>query len=297
MNPILRWLRSGAEKHAPLIVREEGSRSVMPDVEEFPDVPYCTGDGTPLLADVYRPVRTSPGQKLPAAIMVHGGGLFAGNRKINRVFCEKLAQRAFLVFSLEYRLIDETNACGAITDVCSGLDLVRDAIERYGGDFSRVCLIGESAGAFLSLYAAALSRSDVLSQAIGCIQPGLRPTALVCLSGMLYTAGTNAVGMVYKKDLYGDRRRDSAFMELMNPEHLQVLDALPPVLLTSSRGDFLRSHTLKYAKALERAGHPCELLYYAEGNALGHAFPSLSPSLPESEEVMEKLVAWFNALN
>ena len=72
---------------------------------------------------------------------------------------------------------------------------------------------------------------------------------------------------------------------------------------TDADETFVASHGLKdsdspkdVAKALERAGHLCELLYYPEGKQLGHAFPSLNPSLPESGEVLEKLVAWFDAL-
>lgn len=296
MNPILSWLHAGAKKHAPPIVRGEKAQAAQ-DVQEFPDLPYCGGDGAPLMADVYRPACAALGQKLPVAIMVHGGGLFAGSRKVNRVFCENLVQKGFLVFALEYRLLDEADACGAITDACAGFGFVRDILERYGGDGSRVCVIGESAGAFVALYATALARSRALSETLGCPQPGLRPAALVCLSGMFYTTRANIIGIVYKKDMYGARCRETAFMDLMDPEHAEVVESLPPVLLTSSRGDFLNSHTLRYAKALERAGHPFELLYYPEGKHLGHAFPSLNPSLPESREVMGKMTDWFQALS
>ena len=296
MNLILRYLHANAAKHVPPILRAEMGGEMPADVEEFADIPYDGAGGAPLAADVYRPAHTAPSGLLPVAVMVHGGGLFAGSRKVNRVFCERLAQKGFLTFSLEYRLLDTTDGRGAVSDVCAGFDFVRNALERYGGDPRRVCVTGESAGGFLSLYATALACSETLSQTLGCPRPALRPAALALFSGMLYTTGNGVIGMVYQKDLYGERRRDAAFMERMDPEHPEILDSLPPLLLTSSRGDFLRGHTLRYAEALERAHHPRELLYYPEGKELVHAFPSLDPSRPESGEVLEKLIAWFRAL-
>ena len=297
MNLILKWLHANAPKHIPPSLRGEAARDMPADVEEHTDIPYCGGGGTPLAADVYRPVQDTAAGPLPTAVMVHGGGLFAGSRKINRVFCEMLAQRGFLVFSLEYRQIDEADACGAIADVCAGFDFVRGAMEAYGGDPARVCVIGESAGAFLSLYATALARSETLSEALNCPLPKLRPAALVLISGMLYTTRRDLLGMIYRKDLYGAHRRERAFMARMDPEHPEVVAALPPVLATSSRGDFLRKYTLRYAGALESAGHPCELLYYPQGKKLGHAFPSLHPFLPESGEVMTRMTSWLQALS
>lgn len=296
MNLILRYLHSNAAKHIPPILWAEVSRDVSADVEEYPDIRYSGKDGAPLAADVYSPKRCAQGRPFPTVVMVHGGGLFSGSRKVNRVFCEMLAQKGFLVFSLEYRRIDEADACGAIADVCAGYDFVRDALERYGGDPLRAFIIGESAGAFLALYATALAHSETLSETLDCPQPGLRPAALVCFSGMLYTTGVDIVGMVYRKDLYGARRGERSFMSRMNPEHPEVMSSLPPVFLTSSRGDYLRKYTLRYAKALERAGHPCELIYYPEGKQLGHAFPSLDPFLPESGDVITRMTDWFYAL-
>mgnify|MGYP002627063347 CR=1 FL=1 len=85
-------------------------------------------------------------------------------------------------------------------------------------------------------------------------------------------------------------------MEWMDPEHSAVVSALPPVLLTSSGADFLKSYTLRYAKALQTREHPCELLYYPKGKDLTHAFPSLRPELPESRDALERILDWMQGL-
>ncbi|MBR2743259.1 MAG: alpha/beta hydrolase [Clostridia bacterium] len=295
MNLILRHLKASAAKHEPSFVRSENARETPPDMEEYPDVPYTGEGGAPLAADIYRPADPAL-RPLPTAVVIHGGGLFVGTRKIDRSFCQRLSERGFLVISVEYRLIDEANACEMIADVCAGFDFAHDALKEYGGDPNRVFIIGESAGAYLSVYATAVTRSDALCGMFGITRPRLEPAAYVGLSGMFYTTRRDFLGMAYRKDLYGDRRKEAGFLERMNPGHPEVVSNLPPVLLTSSRGDFLRKYTLRFAQALKDANHPCELIYYPEGKHLVHAFPSLNPSLPESVEVMTKIVAWLNAI-
>jgi acetyl esterase/lipase len=295
MNFILSWLHSSAQKHTAPILQAEQVREAPPDVVEEWDLPYSGGNGNPLAADVYRPAAPAEGP-LPTAVMVHGGGLFAGTRKINRAFCEKLAQRGFLVFALEYRLISDSDAFGIISDVCSGFDFVQDNLQRYGGDPTRVCVIGESAGGYLSLYATALTNSHSLQGMLGLRPPRLRPFAFVGVCGMFYTTRFDPLGLVYRKDLYGEHRKDPIFMDRINPGNPSVISHLPPVLLTSSRGDFLRGYTLRFAQSLEDMEYAHELVYFPEGTHLKHAFASLTPSLPESEEVMTKLIAWLKTL-
>lgn len=296
MNFILKRLSASARAHEAVLNMKQGNfhSPAFPSLEVFPDLPYHGQDGAALAADVYR--RRDAAGLLPVVVMVHGGGLFAGNRKIDRVFCEKLAEEGYLVFAVDYRTIDKADACGEISDLCAGFSFVSGMLGEYGGDPQRVYVAAESAGAFLALYATASSNAPALARRIGCESTGLKVRALVCFSGMFYTTKSDLIGAVYQQDLYGMRRKDRVFMNEMNPENKEIITNLPPVLLTSSRHDFLKNYTLRYAEALREAGHPCQLLFYRGGRQVGHAFPALNPQLPESEEVLEKMLAWLDSL-
>ena len=261
MNFILNKLRVSSRARAAVAAREREKRTPKPEgLEIIPDVPYAGPDSSALAADIYRPVcRSGP---LPVVVMVHGGGLFVGDRKIDTAFCQVLAGKGFLVFSIEYRLIDEADGCGEISDISAGFSFVSESLSAYGGDPGRVCVIAESAGAFLSVYAAVMTKSDALANMIGGVPAQIPIRALVCLSGMFYTTKPDLIGLVYRSSLYGSRRKDKQFMRRMNPEHIDVISNLPPLLLISSSADYLKRYTLRYAKALRKAGHPCELLYY-----------------------------------
>ena len=296
MNPVLKYLGNhGKERMAALISTEATTNAPLEDIDYIFDLCYEGPDGASLGADVYRP-KDAASDPLPIAVFVHGGGLFVGSRKANRNYAERLAQRGYMVFVVSYRLIGEADGPREIEDVCAGLTYLKAHAAELGGDLSRVLLIGESAGGFLGLYATALCGSEQLREAFGIEAPDLSIRGLACFGGMLYTTRNDPIGLTYRQDLYGERLRDTAFMELLNPEDPRVESSLPPVFQVTSGADFLKSYTLRYNQALSLAGHDHRLIYYKKGKELTHAFPSLQPGLPQSQKVLELLDAWFKEL-
>lgn len=272
--------------------RSASGRRIPDDVQEYPDKPFEGAEGVPLAVDIFR-AKTRDLRPLPVVVMIHGGGLMVGTRKMSRLFCENLAARGFLVFAPEYRRITETDAFREIGDVTAALSYISGILEEYGGDPDRVTVVSESAGSFLSVYAVASMNSPALRKAFGLPDVSLQVRALACFSGMFYTTHRDLPGLFYPRYLYGKRRKDASFMRYMDPESPDVTDPLPPVFLAGSKADFLRSYTKRYAAALQRAGHPCRLVYYEDNKELTHAFPALKPDLPESREILDQLVEWI----
>ena len=294
MNSVLRWVSRQFEKGAASAPGSHAAAFGTPwDLDIFADVPYRNHENISLAMDLYRP-KNRGAEAMPVIVMVHGGGLLVGSRKMSRTVCEALARAGYLVAAPQYRLLSETDALGAIADLCAGLRTVQEIAPRYGGDPDSVFLIGESAGAFLSVYASAMASSKPLCEAMGFCSADKPIKGLACLSGMFYTAKKDLIGRVYIKDLYGERRKDLGLMQYMDPEHKEVMDSLPPVILTTSSADFLKNYTLSYARALETAGHSVKLLDYGEGKHLIHAFPALNPFLPESADAMSHILHWFS---
>ncbi len=293
MDPVTRWLGNrGKDVLDEMMTKKASKRPLSDDLVCFDGVSYEGPDGTPLLADVYRP-KDASANPLPIVVFVHGGGLLMGSRKTNREYAELLAERGYVVFVPEYRFLEETDGIGAIADVCAGLSYLESHAAEFGGDLTRVLVNAESAGAFPALYATALLGSPSLQEKLGIKAPGLSPCGLALFAGLLYTTSDDPVGLIYHRAVYGDRLRDKDFMELMNPENPRVESSLPSVLQVTSGADFLKPHTLRYDEALERAGHDHRLVYFEEGKELTHAFPSLHPELPQSREVLDELDAWF----
>lgn len=300
MNLILQKLLNNAKKgeetnsSPPFLntIQAEKQDRPLPDgLSEQQDIPYGDPDAA-LFADVTYPKKRE-GKAFPVVVFVHGGALVTGDRKADRVFCQEFALRGFVVYSVEYRLIDRADAFGMTADLCSALTLVKDSADRFGGDPGRVSLCAESAGAFLSLYVTAIEESETLQQMFGCEKHGLSISHLILISGMIYTTGHDAISLLYKKDLYGKQSSNRVFMKFIDPDNPGILSLLPPIFLVTSKEDFLHRQTLHFAGTLEQNGHDHKLLYYPEGQALTHAFPALMPSLPESREVLDRIRDWM----
>jgi len=270
----------------------EANHQIPEGVQEYLDTPYQGAEGVPLAVDIFR-AKTGDLRPLPVVIMIHGGGLVVGTRKMSRTFCENLASHGFLVFAPEYRRITETDVFREFGDITAAFSCISGILEEYGGDPEQVTVASESAGSFLALYAIAAMNSAELREQFGLSASPLRVHALACFSGMFYTTRRDPVGLVYSRNLYGEKRKDAAFMRKMNPESPEIMEKLPPVFLAGSAADILRGYTKRYAAALRRAGHPCELLYFKKNRELTHAFPALKPELQESRKVLEKMVEWI----
>jgi len=274
--------------------RSEVGHRIPDDVEEFLDVPFRGAGGAPLMTDIFRPKESS--DPLPVAVMIHGGGLVVGTRKLARSFSENLASKGYLVFAPEYRLAQEAEAVEEIGDVYAAFSFISEHLAEYGGDPDRVSVISESAGSFLGVYAVASLYSPILRKAFGLEEPSLRVRSLACFSGMFYTLRWDLIRLTYASSIYGKRRKDKEFMRLMDPECREVVDNLPPVFLVGSDADFLKGYTKRYSAALQGSEHPCGLLFYTGKKELDHAFPSLKTELPESREVLERLVEWMGRI-
>ena len=262
------------------------------DVEYIWNVPFDSQDGTSLAMDLFRPkdMRREP---LPVVLTVHGGGLFMGDRRMEMGLCRHFAQAGFLAASIEYRVFPQVDVRGAILDLAGGMEEIGRIASNYGGDPNRIYLVAESAGVFASIFAAVMTRSEQITEALGGRNPGVHIRAMAALSGMFYARRKDLIGLVMRDNIIPKVQGNEKYAELMNTELDEVVDSLPPMLLVSSKGDFLRKYTLRYSDFLREHQREYRLIYYENGKHLPHAFPSLAPELPESIAVDQLIVQWF----
>ncbi|WP_026662911.1 alpha/beta hydrolase [Butyrivibrio proteoclasticus] len=267
---------------------------IRDDIEAKLNLEYQGDDGNTLKVDVYRGKKhAESGAKLPVMIMVHGGGLYTGNQTIEYNLCQLMAIRGFLVFSISYRLMTDATLMQEIADVAAGFRYVDKHLDNFNGDRGRVNVVAESAGAYLSIYTVAMHRSQALWEKINCRTSTLNVRRMACFSGMYYTDKFDLIGMLYPQQIFKDMRKDKEFMKMMNPEHPEIINNLPPMHLTSSDADFLGKYTLSFADALKKAGIKCKVMFYRGNKELTHAFPAQKSFLPESIEVIDDVTRFF----
>lgn len=251
------------------------------------DIPYRdTGKDCHKL-DIYRPEKTEG--TLPVILNLHGGGLVLCNRKVNRPFCAELARRGFLVFSVDYPLVPQAKVPEILSDVARAMDFVRDSIGEYGGDPERVYLVGDSAGAFLSVYELAAQKNGCLAQALGLIPGKLEVKAAAFISGMFYTAKMDSVGAFLRKDFYGKDWKSNPFRAFADPAVPEVAGAMPPCFLVTAKLDNLRPYTLAFCKGLKGAKAEYILRDLPLKPGLDHDFVIVKPEMPEAQTIMDEM--------
>lgn len=103
------------------------------------------GDGPRRRLDVYAP--TTPGPH-PVVMFIYGGSWNSGRRQDYAFAGAAFAARGFVTVVPDYRLVPETRFPGFVDDCAAALRWVGDHVGAYGGDASRIVLVGHSAGAY-----------------------------------------------------------------------------------------------------------------------------------------------------
>lgn len=268
----------------------EMPRGAMSGIIQYRDIPYLEDGDQKHRLDVFRS-SNEPGY-LPIVINIHGGGLVMGNKEYNRHFCAKLAKLGFLVFAIEYRLCPEVTVLDQLEDVARAMDYVQSVAQEYGGLSDHVILIGDSAGAFLAYYTAAIQNSKAIRDAFGVTPSSLSIRELSLICGMFYTTAMDRIGLLLAPMLYGPEYRSKPYYKYLDPGNREVCRAVPPCFFLSSTGDPLLKYTMRLKKALRRNGRPSVLAIYAN-KKLPHAFCVVDPDQEDSIDAIESMALYL----
>lgn len=268
-------------------------RFSIPDgVDMYLDIEYVNDQNEAHRLDVFRPSE-SPDKELPIIFNVHGGGLIMGCKEFNRYFCARLCKLGYVVFSIEYRLVSEYTFYHQCTDFFQALRYVQDYGNLYYGKTDEIYGVGDSGGAMLLTYCAAMQNNAEMAAAA---QVSVCPAplqALGLISGMFYTNRFDQIGLSLPKYLYGTDYKHSDFAPYVNPTYQKLVQALPPCLLVTSKNDNLHHYTTKFEKALTKYNMPHRLLDFPKNKQLTHAFSVFEPFLPESTQTIQAIAEYF----
>ena len=265
--------------------------ALQDNVTEFRDVPYIQDGDRAHMLDIYSPICHA--EQVSVIVNIHGGGLIMGNKEFNRHFCLSLCNHGFLVFSVEYRLCPETTVFGQLQDIAAAMNYIDKMIPKFKGKPGIVHMVGDSAGAFLALYTAAIQRNPMLARTAGVRPSYLEIQSMAMISGMFYTTRKDSIGLFLPKALYGEGYKKHPFYPFLDPSVPAVGLSLPPCMLITSKKDKLYGYTKDLAAALNRCGTPCKLKNYGDDPHLYHAFCVFEPELPESRMVIHDICLYF----
>lgn len=149
------WLRERLEarRHAlgegsPSPATGDARQVVLPAGASC-DVNVAYGDDPAQRLDVYRPVAAN---RAPIVLYAHGGGWRRGDKAMSQMVQNKVPHwvgQGCIVVSINYRVLPAAGPLEQADDVALALAFVQQQADEWGGDASRVVLVGHSAGAHL----------------------------------------------------------------------------------------------------------------------------------------------------
>jgi arylformamidase len=111
------------------------------------DVPYAEPADPRQKVDIYAP---EGARNLPVVFWIHGGGWQTGDRTNVQVKPQAFVDRGFVFVSTGYRLLTNVEMGTIFRDIARSVRWVHEHIAEYGGDPTRILVMGHSAGAQLA---------------------------------------------------------------------------------------------------------------------------------------------------
>jgi acetyl esterase/lipase len=127
--------------------------------------------------DLCLPAANRPGPR-PGVIIIHGGYWTLGDKGWDAGICKMAADHGIVAASISYRLAngsDHNRWPAQLVDAQLAVRWLRSHAKEYGVDPAKICALGDSAGAHLSVFLAALDHTipgdyaHVLSGVSSCV--------------------------------------------------------------------------------------------------------------------------------
>lgn len=280
------------------LAKKEAELPIAEGVTIVEDIPYINDGKECHKMDIYYPTKIDEDaeedsrEKLPVIFDFHGGGLLLCSRKFNKWFCAEMAKRGCLVFCIDYPLVPDSDIYGILRDSYEGVRKAVKLIDEYSGDENQITMCGDSAGGFIATYLSVIQNDSNLADLMEIKRIPFQIKKLAAISAMFYSSKIDKQGIfILRPYFYGKNCKKHPFWQYVNPENTEIIASLPPMICTTSKGDFLRSYTTKYVKVLEKHGKAVQVFDYAD-KKLKHDYVCLQPEEPASQEIMDLIARW-----
>ncbi len=265
------------------------------DVEQICDINYAKDKNEWHTLDVYYPKDTKPNAKLPVIIDIHGGGWFYGSKEINKNYCLHLAQRGFVVFNINYRLVPDVTNNEQVQDCMLAVKFIAKHLGNYPCNKSRLYLTGDSAGGQLAGYVAAATVSKKMRDAFSLVDPGVKFKAVSLVSpcpylekkGLLKSYVGHVIGKKWKSEPYGKYFNFDKVVKSTKGNY-------PPTIIFTSLADVIANgQSSRARKILKKCGTKVKYDYKYK-LSLNHVYQVLVPDNRDSVAAIDRMVKFFN---
>ena len=268
------------------------SQTLPENIIEVSDIPYIEDGNNGHLLDVYYPADIHG--PFPVIINIHGGGFIYGDKAINKLFCYHLAKKGNLIFNLNYQLAkNDAKLPDQIRDIICALDWIGNNIDSYPADKNKIYLIGESAGGYLAVMAALISKSQRLQNLFNITaKPNISINALAVSCGFMDWSRRGFLYSGLRSLILDKGYKKQPYYKNLIFKNIPEITALPPVFLSANGDDMLNDMTFKFIELLKKHNLEYHFVFLAKNKQrkLGHVFNIFYPDWEETRKLNDTML-------
>ena len=102
-------------------------------------------------------------RKLPAVIFVPGGGFISANKARMPQLRMYLAERNFVVASINYRTVPNARFPQPVEDLKSAIRFLKAHAQEFSVDAEKICVVGDSVGGYFAAFAAVTNNAEMFN--------------------------------------------------------------------------------------------------------------------------------------
>lgn len=256
------------------------------------DVDYLTPGRVEKL-DLYQPDKTAKGKKLPAVVIIHGGGWVGGKKDAQREFITgtTLAKAGYVCASVEYWKNEDKRWPTNLQDCKNAVRWLRVNAEKLNVDPDHIGVIGGSAGGHLALMVAYTPDNKEIDP--NPLYPAVSDRVSACvnmygISDLMTREKTDATGKATGKpshnDLFPESRETAPEKWKLTSPVTHVRKDSPPTMTLHGTADTTvdREQSKELDKVLKEAGADSTLIMVEGAN---HAWPLKTDKFDYTDEV------------
>jgi acetyl esterase/lipase len=233
-------------------------------------------------------VLRTPDTEDRVVVYLHGGAFVVGGKYLHRSLMSRIAERTrATLLAVDYRQLPHHPVSASVAD---GLDAYRHVLDS-GVPASKVLIMGDSAGGYLTFHVALAARAAGLPMPAGLV--AMSP--LIDFDGTAKVVAEPAAGCaVFPLNCFDGlsrvvlraARRAGEEQALPDAPSRGELSGLPPSLIQASRSEIVHPDAESMAAALVTAGVDCELQVWDDQV---HVFQAAAGFLPEADQALDEI--------
>lgn len=269
---------------------ERLDRSAISDeITMISNISYIPDDNMEHTLDIYL---CENGLEKPILIDIHGGGFISHDKKIDSVFANVMAQKGFVVFTLNYRLAyPEYNVFNQIEDIDKATRWIIEHAASYRGDSKSIYLAGHSSGGVNAIAETLLSISSDMLSDYGFEKREYKYSGLILDCGLLHfyknsIAYNGMRRMVFPKSYKNDRRYEYLLFDRNDD-----VNRLPKTVIITNESDQLKDMSYYFNELLDKRYVEHVLLEKGSKGHMGVIFDPKKDGMILVNEIYDYLTA------